>query len=237
MSEVVNVVVALAVIVFVVRWATSTSRETPEERNVRTTLGFRPKAVTPEMTETISSMFPDMPRENIHYDLLRTGSVEMTTNKIIERGFLDPPPQAYFRLYPRTENARQPATGAAQRPASRAQTPNTSGAQASSSSSSAPAQKSAPSLIARYHLENYLSSQRVDERTKEREASEVKLVFESPEQAGGKARWEETPEKREASLRERKAQMILAARKRLIEQQKAAGAAPAEAGPSGLKTE
>jgi hypothetical protein len=26
---------------------------------------------------------------NIHYDLLRTGSVELTTNKILERGFLD----------------------------------------------------------------------------------------------------------------------------------------------------
>lgn len=30
--------------------------------------------------------------------------------------------------------------------------------------------------------------------------------------AGGKAKWEDTAEKREASLRERKAQMILAAR-------------------------
>lgn len=26
---------------------------------------------------------------NIHYDLLRTGSVELTTNKVLERGFLD----------------------------------------------------------------------------------------------------------------------------------------------------
>jgi hypothetical protein len=54
-------------------------------------------------------MFPDVPQyghppcvrvrtwwltfflsANIHYDLLRTGSVELTTNKILERGFLDP---------------------------------------------------------------------------------------------------------------------------------------------------
>jgi hypothetical protein len=27
--------------------------------------------------------------DNIHYSLLRTGSVELTTNKILERGFLD----------------------------------------------------------------------------------------------------------------------------------------------------
>ena len=103
MSELVNVVVAIAVIVFVVRWVTS--GESPEEQRVRTALGFRPKNVTPEMVrfkplpglictlicqcfafsfcsltdglvvvcltmtcglpvqaETITSMFPDMPR-------------------------------------------------------------------------------------------------------------------------------------------------------------------------------
>ena len=36
------------------------------------------------------------------------------------------------------------------------------------------------------------------------------------EDAGGKAAWEATPEAREASLRERKAQMILAARKCVV---------------------
>ena len=30
-----------------------------------------------------------MPRANIHYDLLRTGSAEVTSNKILERGMLD----------------------------------------------------------------------------------------------------------------------------------------------------
>ena len=48
-------------------------------------------------------MFPDIPkcatllfrntlncyRDNIRYDLLRTGSIETTTNKILERGFLE----------------------------------------------------------------------------------------------------------------------------------------------------
>jgi len=36
--------------------------------------------------------------------------------------------------------------------------------------------------------------------------------------AGGKAKWEDTAEKREASLRERKAQMVLAARQRMLAQ-------------------
>lgn len=53
-SELVNVVVAIAVIVFVVRWVTSSSRETPEEQRIRTALGFRPKNVSPEMVRGFS---------------------------------------------------------------------------------------------------------------------------------------------------------------------------------------
>jgi hypothetical protein len=32
----------------------------------------------------------DFSSDNIHYDLLRTGSVELTVNRLLERGFLDP---------------------------------------------------------------------------------------------------------------------------------------------------
>jgi len=87
MGEVVNVLVAFAVIVFIVRWATS-GKDTPTQQSPSTILGFRPKNVTPEMIETVHSMFPDIPTDNIRYDLLRTGSVEVTTNKLLERGFL-----------------------------------------------------------------------------------------------------------------------------------------------------
>jgi coupling of ubiquitin conjugation to ER degradation protein 1 len=40
----------------------------------------------------------------------------------------------------------------------------------------------------------------------------AETVDSDAEKAGGRATWEDTPEKREASLRERKAQMVLAAR-------------------------
>jgi coupling of ubiquitin conjugation to ER degradation protein 1 len=53
------------------------------------------------------------------------------------------------------------------------------------------------SLIKRFHLES---------RVKEDTPTE-------PENAGGRATWEATPEAREKSLQERKAQMILAARR------------------------
>jgi len=63
-------------------------------------------------------------------------------------------------------------------------------------STSSSVKKPKDTLISRYNLQ-------------ERIASGEKVA---EEEAGGKATWEDSPEKREASLRERKAQMILAAR-------------------------
>lgn len=60
MGEVVNVIVAFAVIVFIFRWATSSnpnSGPTPAD-----TLGFRPKNVSQDMVDTIGNMFPDLPK-------------------------------------------------------------------------------------------------------------------------------------------------------------------------------
>jgi len=185
MGEVVNVLVAFAVIVFIFRWVTSRSEST-EQRSAADTLGFRPKNVTQEMTDTVSNMFPDIPADNIRYDLLRTGNVGRTTEKILERGFLDAPPPAYYRLYPRATNT--PPTTAAGAPAA------------------ALGNKPRESLISRYQLE---------ERARKAEPISEKEV-------GGKATWEDTAEKREVSLRERKAQMVLAARQRLLAQQQQA---------------
>jgi len=55
------------------------------------------------------------------------------------------------------------------------------------------------SLIARYQLEELVQ--------KGDTIAEAEL-----KQIGGKASWEDNPERREASLRERKAKMVLAAR-------------------------
>jgi coupling of ubiquitin conjugation to ER degradation protein 1 len=140
---------------------------------------------------------------NIHFDLLRTGSVELTTNKILERGFLDAvrallsplirpysfmpsqPPDAYFTLYP-----RQSGSDVVPRPAGAPTTARTA--------TTATQALSKETLISRYGLESRLSG--------------ADSVPSPQEDAGGRAVWEDTSEKREASLRERKAQMILAAR-------------------------
>jgi len=141
-------------------------------------LGFRPKRVTDEMVTTIHTAFPDIPRDNIQYDLLKTGDVEVTSNKIIEKGFLEPPPAAFYRAFPRQDDQQQA---------------NSTASQSSASSS----KTQGPSLIQRYQLEK-----RLDES----------VANSSPSNA---AAWEDSAEKREASLRERKAKMILEARARM----------------------
>ena len=140
---------------------------------------------------------------NIHYDLLRTGSVELTTNKILERGFLDAvrallspllrpysfmpsqPPEAYFTLYP-----RQSGSDVVPRPG---------GAPTAARAATTATQiQPKETLISRYGLESRISG--------------TDGVPSPQQDAGGRALWEDTAEKREASLRERKAQMVLAAR-------------------------
>ncbi|KAG2336143.1 hypothetical protein BDR05DRAFT_155453 [Suillus weaverae] len=170
--------------------------DSSSRRSTSSALGFRPKNVTQEMVDQIYSMFPTIPQDNIRYDLLRTGSVEITSNKILERGYLDAPPPAYFTVYPRTEVPPQPRQVAPQ----------------GQSTGLAPTPKD--NLISRYKLQDRV----------------VSSTF-SPgdDLAFGKADWEDTSEKREASLQERKAQMILAARQRLLAQQtqkEETGAAP-----------
>ncbi|CCM01253.1 uncharacterized protein FIBRA_03302 [Fibroporia radiculosa] len=190
MGEVVNVIVAVAVIVFIVRWATSGKDESsgPSPSSV---LGFKPRNVTIEMVETVHNMFPDIPSDNIRYDLLRTGNVQQTTNTILERGFLPAPPPAYYTIYPRAVD---------QVPA--ANQPNAANVDATTSH----AKSRAESLISRYNLQ-------------ERVAVSSGISSATPEEACGKTVWEDSAEKREANLRERKARMILAARERLLAQQ------------------
>ncbi|KAI0777403.1 hypothetical protein BD413DRAFT_516334 [Trametes elegans] len=191
MGEVVNVLVAVAVVVLVVRWATSGGKDSSGAPSPSAVLGFRPKNVTTEMVDTVHSMFPDIPSDNIRYDLLRTGNVQLTSNKILERGFLPAPPPAYYTVYPRAAEPSAPAQPAA--------TTNQQNAAASSSQS-----KKSENLLTRYHLEGRATGTSVGA---------------APEEVGGKAVWEDSAEKREASLRERKARMILAARERLLAQQ------------------
>ncbi|KAH8823439.1 hypothetical protein DL96DRAFT_1744220 [Flagelloscypha sp. PMI_526] len=193
MAEVLNVLVAFAVIIFVFRWVTSGGSGDPASDKTAEILGFRPKNVTREMISTISTMFPDLPVDNIRYDLLRSGSVERTTNKILEKGYLEAPPASYYRVYPRSTPNPPPLVPAA-----------------ATATSSVVATKSQESLISRFGLQT-----KVEEYTPSSE--------QDGDNPGGKSAWEDSREAREASLKERKERMILAARQRMLAQEKGKG--------------
>ena len=95
------------------------------------------------------------------------------------------PPAAYYTLYPRT-NAIAPNN-----PEGNAQRSTTS----RHSGEKQPQKKE--TLISKFNLERRITS----------EAEKIR-----EDEIGGKAVWEDTAEKREASLRERKEKMVLAAR-------------------------
>ena len=251
MSEVVNALVAFAVIVFIFRWATSGHSSPPpppcppspvspgpsssDSRSAAAALGFRPKHVTQDMVPlppvparpTAHHPHPGRPNQYhvprhtdvrtpapAHTRRLMARSPPETTSAstscaqaasssprtrfssagsssryvppplFFARGLnaaLDQPPQAYFTLYPRSDDLNN----AQRRP------PQTT--------ASATTSARHPSLIERYQL-----AQKI--------ADEPSIPDEPPADVGGKAKWEDTPDKREASLRERKAQMVLAAR-------------------------
>jgi len=187
MEDLFYVLVAVVIIYVSYRWlfsaAPTTAGASARDGNTAATLGFRPRNVTPQMVQQVAAMFPDLPEDNIRYDLLRTGNVERTVNTVIEKGFLPAPPATYIRPASSVPAVARPAGGA--RSAQSAPKPTT--------------------LISRFHLEDRVQA---DDPSIDTQPSN-----------SNKAAWAATPEQRQASLAERKAQMILAARKRLLEKQ------------------
>ncbi|KAF8751173.1 CUE domain [Rhizoctonia solani] len=185
MEDALNVLVAIAAIYFAYRWLSRDNGGAGTGGNARpaTVLGFTPKNVTPEMIASVRSAFPQESIDNIRYDLLKSGSVEITSNKILERGYLDrvPSPSLLHSLSPT--------------PAADVTTTDTPSPTSTNDTS-----VKNTSLLSRYGLEA---------RANEGSATEF----------SDKAAWEDSASKREASLKERKAQMILAARQRMLAQQ------------------
>ncbi|KAG8905732.1 hypothetical protein FRB99_008369 [Tulasnella sp. 403] len=187
MEDLVSYAVAVVVIFAAYKWL---SKPAASQTPAAPELGFQPKRVTQDMVSQVQNMFPDVPYDNIQYDLLRTGSVALTCNKILEQGYLPAPPPAYFTLYPtqapvtpRNANSTQPLP---------ATTPT----------------RHQPTLIERYGLSDTIQN-----------GATTDSLGDSKGKGVG---WETTAEKREASLKEKKAKMILAARQKLLQKEKQA---------------
>ncbi|RHZ50869.1 hypothetical protein Glove_490g59 [Diversispora epigaea] len=130
-NDSISIFVAIIVIFCVFRWLLGTTPQQPTRarRTTSNTSRNRPRAVTPEMVETVCTMFPNIPPAAIQYDLQKTGSVEITCDNILQNGGLPLPPPAVI-----------PTLGV----------PSTSQASSSSTSTDADSQRS---LIDKYKLQ------------------------------------------------------------------------------------
>ena len=135
-------------------------------------------------------MFPDIPEASIRYDLSLSGSAEVTCERILQQGYLPLPPPGF----PGADEARQAVSEDYQR----RQTPSTS---AAATTSAEAASSTSSNLISRFHLESRLHEPHTTPKGKEPAA----------------VAWSPNAQDRQQSLQERKAQMILQARKRLEE--------------------
>lgn len=157
MNDSISILAAFVILVFIFRWlfgkiqnvlttclsshfpvgGPSNSNDSTPQRRLP---NDRRRAVTPEMVQTVQQMFPHIPPAAIHYDLQRTGSVQVTCDKILSEGDLPiPPPNFPIPL----QYQPQPS------PADRG----------SGSSSSSSASASRPSLVNRFNLSSKLSSE------------------------------------------------------------------------------
>jgi len=135
-------------------------------------------------------MFPDIPEASIRYDLSLSGNAEVTCERILQQGYLPLPPPGF----PGADEARQAVSEDYQR----RQTPSTS---AAATTSAEAASSTSSNLISRFHLESRLHEPHTTPKGKEPAA----------------VAWSPNVQDRQQSLQERKAQMILQARKRLEE--------------------
>src|SRR5258707_1346090 len=98
-------------------------------------------------------------RENIHFDLLRTGSVDVTVNKLLERGYLEAVSCTDSFLDGTCLLSPQPSTGYRQAfPAPQQDTPARS-TNINPFQTSKPAVKTTPTLIDRFGLQKLVQSQ------------------------------------------------------------------------------
>ncbi|OWZ26577.1 hypothetical protein C356_06908 [Cryptococcus neoformans c45] len=182
MEDIIATIILISAVYFFVKWLIGTKPGNTSDGGIR--------GVTPSMVETVHSAFPHVPVPNIVYHLSRTRSAQATSEEILERGVLPPPPPTFnipASLIPTAtpQPAPTPFSNNANNKASNAKT---------------------QSLIDRYNLSSRLPSHKGKEKA-EGEPAEIDN------------KWEESKEKRELGLKERKERMILEARKRMLEKQ------------------
>jgi len=155
----------------------------------------QPRVVPQGQVDAVLSAFPQITERQARWDLGRSGSVETTIERILREGRLPEPPPG---LFPATDptaaaHASENSTASAARAASMAHI------------------SSKPNLITRFNLQGRIE-----------EADDIKGKGKATQQQQTQAQWAASTEDRQDSLKERKARLILDARRRLLEKDRAA---------------
>lgn len=166
----------------------------------------RSRPVPQHMVDSIKALFPHIPDASIRYDLQRSGSVEETCERILNEGGLPSPPAGFFST---AETSTSP--NAANLGAQNVHRAPTNAAAVRSSSATSASDKS-PNLISRFGLQSRLTSD-----------NQPSMLDSHPSSSnqGSSSSWATTPEERARILKDRKEKMILEARRKMLERQKA----------------
>ncbi|GAB7345088.1 hypothetical protein MBLNU457_3491t1 [Dothideomycetes sp. NU457] len=188
-EQTINIPQIIAVVLvgfFAIRWFLSSSSSTQSSsRNAG-------RQINPAHVDQVMSMFPQLDRRTVMWDLQRNGgSVQATTERVLSGRSLDTPPPSFQPQITQSATQTLPAT----RP---------------TSSTDAPL----PDLITRYNLSSKISSSSgVDPGT----ASDSSP---SPSASGSKAGWSQNKSERAELLKKRREDMILAARRKMEAKEK-----------------
>ncbi|KAB8349830.1 hypothetical protein FH972_023843 [Carpinus fangiana] len=153
----------------------------------------RTRPVSPEKIEIVHSMFPQVDRRRIEWDLVRNGgSVQATTEKVLREGRLDePPPNFRAQAAPASAAAGSTAGASSGRRGGAAQSP------------------AHADLITRYNLSSRLTEQEAVQQLAEKEKQ--------------KQSWSTSKVDRQALLKRRREEMVLNARRKMEAQLKGEG--------------
>lgn len=168
----------------------------------------RSRQVPQHMIDSVKTLFPHIPDASIRYDLQRSGSVEETCERILNEGGLPPPPAGFFGA----AESSTTSTAAAVRAQNANRTAPLTAAAAAGASTGVTTPTKSPNLISRFGLQSRLASD---------DLTSTPLSNKSTSSQGSPSSWATTPEERARILKDRKEQMILEARKKMLERQQA----------------
>ncbi|GAA5901146.1 CUE domain-containing protein [Sporobolomyces salmoneus] len=169
--------------------------------------GSRGSRVDQAKVDRVRDMFPHLSNRSIRWELERNGaSVERAVERALREGGLPEPPASYFPPDPQDFSS----TSGTQTPPTQQQQQQRNGVNGAGTSSASATKLPPPSLIKRLGLNNKLGNDT---------NADVKGKGKEVERGGSGEGWANSREEREERLRRRKENLVLEARRKLLEKE------------------